>query len=94
MSRPERSAEMPLQVAHDDLTPQAENARFLAFIQSENDRLAKVTTICSTCGSNPVAAPIYVRPVDLAYVGKNADARNEIAAPSRASHPSPRQSTK
>ncbi len=28
-----------LQTAPADLTPQEENARFLAFIQSENDRL-------------------------------------------------------
>lgn len=94
MSRPERSAGTTLQTAPADLTPQEENARFLAFIQSENDRLTKVSTICSTCGGNPVAAPIYVRPADLVYVGKNADARNEIAAPSRTSHPSPGQPAK
>lgn len=76
------------------LTPQEENARFLAFMEAENGRLAKVTTICRPCESAPTPSPSYVRNQDIDLAKPNLDPKGEESSSTRSEHASRGQLTR
>lgn len=90
-SRSNPLPEATAQVTPAPLTPQEENARFLAFLQAENERLTKVTTICSRCGTSAAPPPPYDRAPNISVANETANT-TEVYLPARidqASHGQP-----
>jgi hypothetical protein len=92
--RPVREAVTTVQETLVILTPQEENARFLAFMEAENGRLAKVTTICRHCEGAPAPLPSYVRSQNIDLAKPNLDTKGDESPSTRSEHASRGQSTR